>query len=108
MFIAMNRFKIRPGQERAFEEVWKNRDSHLGGLPGFKEFHLLRGPESTEHTLYSSHTVWRSKQHFDAWTHSDAFKTAHKNAGSHGDLYLEHPHFEGFEVVQTLESSAET
>lgn len=105
MFIAMNRFKIKPGQEQAFEQVWKARDSHLDGLPGFEEFHLLKGPETNEHTLYSSHTVWQSKQCFEDWTRSDAFKRAHKNAGNHGDLYLEHPHFEGFEVVQILESS---
>lgn len=106
MFIAMNRFKVRLGQEAAFEQVWKSRDSHLDGLPGFEQFHLLQGPATDEYTLYSSHTVWQSKSDFDNWTHSDAFKKAHRNAGSHGDLYLEHPRFEGFEVVQTIESTA--
>ncbi|ASJ76881.1 antibiotic biosynthesis monooxygenase family protein [Granulosicoccus antarcticus] len=108
MFIAMNRFKIRPGSEKAFEAIWESRDSHLNEVPGFKEFHLLRGPEAEDYTLYSSHTVWRSKESFDAWTHSEAFKKAHKGAGSHGDVYLEHPQFEGFEVVQASSRAEST
>ena len=39
MFIAMNRFKIVLGKEKEFEEVWKNRDTHLNDVHGFKEFH---------------------------------------------------------------------
>ncbi len=106
MFIAMNRFKVRLGKESLFEQVWKSRDSRLSALPGFEEFHLLRGPETADYTLYSSHTVWHTKADFEAWTRSEAFRHAHKNAGSHGDLYLDHPNFEGFEVVQTLRAEA--
>ena len=29
MFIAMNRFHIVLGKENEFEEVWRNRDTHL-------------------------------------------------------------------------------
>ena len=36
-----------------------SRDSHLDKVPGFVEFHLLRGPEAEDHTLYASHTVWK-------------------------------------------------
>ena len=72
MFIAMNRFSVLPGQEKAFEAVWLGRDSHLNGVPGFVAFHLLRGPTGEDHTLYSSHTLWRSKEAFEAWTRSEA------------------------------------
>jgi len=102
MFIAMNRFKVARGQEVEFEEVWRARDSRLDTVPGFQTFHLLRGPEAEEHTLFSSHTVWESRDAFEAWTKSDAFRTAHRDAGSHKGLYLGHPQFEGFEVVLTL------
>ena len=44
MFIAMNRFRIARGSEEAFEQVWLNRDSQLNTVPGFVEFHLLKGP----------------------------------------------------------------
>lgn len=102
MYIAMNRFQVTKGSEEAFEAVWRSRDTHLDSVPGFVEFHLLRGPEAADHTLYASHTVWESHAAFDAWTKSEAFRAAHRNAGEHKPLYLGHPQFEGFEVRQTL------
>jgi heme-degrading monooxygenase HmoA len=102
MFIAMNRFKVIPGSEAAFETVWTSRDTHLRGVPGFVVFHLLRGPEREDHVLYSSHTIWRSKSDFEAWTTSEAFRQAHRGAGGNRPLYLGHPEFEGFEVLQTV------
>ena len=66
MFVAMNRFKVAPGSEAAFEEVWKSRDSRLREVPGFVEFHLLRGPATEEHVLYASHTIWRSREDFES------------------------------------------
>jgi heme-degrading monooxygenase HmoA len=102
MFIAMNRFQVLKGSEAAFERVWAERDSYLQDVPGFMEFHLLRGPEGEDHTLYSSHTVWQSKSAFESWTTSEAFRRAHKDAGQNKPLYLGHPKFEGFEVRQTL------
>ena len=104
MFIAMNRFQVKKGSEADFEHVWMSRETHLEELPGFVEFHLLKGPEAEDHTLYSSHTVWQSREAFEAWTKSEQFRKAHANAGSQttGSLYLGHPKFEGFEVRQTV------
>lgn len=104
MFIAMNRFQVARGQEQAFEELWASRDSFLAGVPGFVEFHLLRGPEAEDHTLFASHTIWASRSDFEAWTRSEAFRQAHKDAGtgSTRSLYLGPPRFEGFEAVQTV------
>lgn len=104
MFIAMNRFKVKKGSEQAFENVWSSRESYLDRMKGFVEFHLLKGPEAEDHTLYSSHTVWASKADFEAWTKSEEFRMSHARAGNErtGPLYLEHPKFEGFEVRQTL------
>ena len=99
MFIAMNRFKIVLGKEQEFEKVWRERDTHLNNVEGFKEFHLIKGETNSEFSLYASHSVWSSKQDFINWTKSDAFRLAHKNAGQHKDLYLGAPNFEGFEVV---------
>ena len=99
MFIAMNRFKIAKGSEQDFEAVWANRDSHLETVPGFKQFHLVRGPEREDHVLYASHSTWESEDAFLAWTKSEAFREAHKNAGDNRGLYLGHPEMEGFTVV---------
>ena len=106
MYIAMNRFKVALGSEAAFEHVWTSRDTHLKKVPGFVEFHLLRGPRREDHVLYSSHTIWSDQAAFEGWTKSEAFRAAHRNAGNVGrgdtPLYLGHPEFEGFEVVQTV------
>lgn len=99
MFIAMNRFRIVKGREAEFETVWRNRDSRLADVPGFKEFQLLRGPETDEHTLFASHSVWSDRAAFEAWTKSEAFRKAHAGAGDARGLYLGHPEFEGFETV---------
>ena len=99
MFIAMNRFRIALGSESVFEDLWRKRESHLGGVPGFREFHLLKGPADDDARLYASHTVWESRQAFEAWTESESFRRAHANARAPKGTYLDHPRFEGFEVV---------
>ena len=104
MFIAMNRFRVKKGSEDAFEKVWLSRDTHLDQVPGFVEFHLLKGASTDEQTLYASHTIWQSRAAFEAWTKSEHFREAHRNAGDNKGLYLDHPQFEGFEVRQTVTS----
>jgi heme-degrading monooxygenase HmoA len=102
MFIAMNRFKVLPGSEAAFEEVWASRDTQLPSVPGFISFNLLRGPVRDDHVLYASHTIWRDKAAFEDWTRSEAFRQAHRNAGGNRPMYLGHPDFEGFDVIQSV------
>lgn len=102
MFIAMNRFEVKLGSEADFEAVWLSRDTHLKEVPGFVSFELLRGPEREGHRLYASHSLWRSREAFEAWTRSEAFRLAHKDAGDNRGLYAGHPQFEGFEVLQEV------
>ena len=106
MFIAMNRFRVLPGQEQAFEEVWLGRETHLEDVPGFVSFQLLRGPRAEDHTLYSSHSIWASKAAFEGWTKSEAFRLAHRDAGQGKALYAGPPNFEGFEVLQDVRGRA--
>lgn len=99
MFVAMNRFKIAAGKEADFIEIWRKRESHLDQVPGFKNFNLLQGPGNDEFTLFASHSIWESKEAFEAWTRSEAFRQAHASAGSSKGIYLGPPQFEGFEAV---------
>jgi heme-degrading monooxygenase HmoA len=99
MFIAMNRFRIAPGREAEFIEVWRQRDSRLAEVPGFKTFNLLQGQSTADATIFVSHSTWDSAAAFEAWTRSESFRAAHASAGQQRGLYLGPPQFEGFEVV---------
>ncbi len=99
MFIAMNRFRVKKGSEEDFEKVWLSRDSHLDKVPGFVEFHLLRGPEHDDFTLYASHTIWQNRATFEAWTKSEAFTAGHRQGGSMSGVLATHPEARLFEAV---------
>lgn len=104
MYIAMNRFRVIKERTHDFEQLWINRESHLHEVPGFVEFHLLKGPEREDHQLYSSHTVWRSYDDFVGWTKSDAFRKAHARAGNSTTqpMMAGPSEFEGFHVIQEV------
>lgn len=102
MYLTMNRFKVKAGEEAAFETIWKTRDSHLTTVPGFVSFHLFKGTEAEGIRLYASHTMWESEAAFKDWTKSEAFRAAHKGAGSHQGVVVAHPQLEVFESVQHI------
>ena len=64
MYIAMNRFKIVLGKEQQFEDIWRNRDSHLENVPGFIDFNLIKGSSNENFTLYASHSRWNTEQDY--------------------------------------------
>jgi len=99
MYIAMNRFKISNERADDFIEIWKTRNSRLDAVDGFKEFKLLKGPQDDVSTLFVSHSFWKSQTDFQNWTESDHFKEAHRGAKTPEGTHLEHPKFEGFEIV---------
>ena len=99
MYIAMNRFRIALGSEQDFINIWKNRETHLNDVPGFRDFHLLQGPTDETCTLFASHSIWESGEAFENWTRSEAFRAAHANAATTKRIYLGPPQFEGFSVV---------
>ena len=108
MYLTMNRFKVKPGQETAFEAVWQARNSHLRQMPGFVSFDLLRGPEVEGLRLYASHAVWESEEAFRGWTKSEAFRDSHKTAGAATmrEILAGPPQLELFESVPGLGVSA--
>jgi heme-degrading monooxygenase HmoA len=79
--------------------MWRERESYLDQVPGFRTFHLLKGEAKEDHTPYVSHSQWSSREDFVAWTDSEAFRKAHSQARSPEGMHLSHPRFEGFEVI---------
>lgn len=87
MFIAMNRFQVNRGQESAFEEMWRGRETYLQEVPGFLAFSLLRNWLSEDVTTeYISHSTWASREDFEAWTNSEAFTRGHAQGSVQGIL----------------------
>ncbi|GEC61886.1 MULTISPECIES: antibiotic biosynthesis monooxygenase family protein [Gluconobacter] len=104
MYIAMNRFRVRPDSEEAFRKKWLDRDVLLRTVPGFVSFQFLRGPAMEDYVLYASHTVWASYDAFIGWTRSEEFRAAHAGAGQGPVLTLGPPVFEGFQVLQDIQA----
>ncbi len=79
VFVAMNRFKVLEGKEEAFEKRWAERESKLEGMDGFLTFLLLRRDalKAEDGFNYSTLTVWRNRDAFDAWRASSANAKAH-------------------------------
>ena len=104
MYIAMNRFKVIKGHEEEFERRWLGRDTYLDQLPGFVEFHLLRGPGSRRsHALFLAYGVGEQGRlrELDA---VGAVSRLAPQRRRHKPLHLGHPEFEGFETIQTLKN----
>jgi heme-degrading monooxygenase HmoA len=100
MFLAMNRFQVNQGREKDFIEIWRSRDSYLDQVPGFKSFNLLQGATENGITLFASHSEWESRQAFEDWTRSEAFRKAHAGAGKNSDgIYAGPPKLELLESV---------
>ena len=100
MFVAMNHFRVAEGKGDVFEATWRERKSYLHEVPGFIQFHLVKGKDAADGShAYASHVIWDTKQAFLDWTHSEAFKKAHGQKRMPEDVLLGHPQFKGWEAV---------
>ena len=99
MYLAMNRFAIAPGMEAGFEKIWRERETFLEEVPGFVSFALFKGASDDTQSLYASHSVWESKEAFEAWTQSEHFGKAHAQANAPKGTYLGPPNLELFDQV---------
>lgn len=103
MFVAMNHFSVDPTRSVEFEEHWRKRETFLAEVPGFLRFALLRGDEPGE---YVSHSTWESREAFEAWTRSEAFRKAHAQARTPEGVLVGHPRLRLFEALLTQEAPA--
>lgn len=99
MYIAMNHFRVEPTRAAEFERAWRERQSYLAEVPGFREFHLLRGPLEEGAQLYASHTVWADEGAFLRWTESEQFRRAHAQGGQTVKYLQGPPRLVGWQAV---------
>lgn len=80
MYVVMNRLSVNPKYAEAFEERFRSRVGAVDNMPGFVRNMVLR-PEA-EGEPYVVFTMWESKEAFEAWTQSDAFRKGHARSGT--------------------------
>ena len=80
MFVVMNRISVNPDFADAFEDRFSQRAGAVDKMPGFIRNLVLR--PSTPDDPYVVMTMWESKQAFEAWTQSDAFRKGHARSGT--------------------------
>jgi len=54
--------------------------------------------------VFVSHSLWDSREAFRAWTESEAFAKAHRQARMPEGVLLGHPQLEGYEIVDLSKS----
>ena len=104
MFVVMNRISVNPTYAEQFEERFRSRAGEVDKMPGFIRNQVLR-PDTPDEP-YIVMTYWQSKQDFENWVDSDAFKKGHSRSGTLSqDAFRGPPKLESFEVV--LDSASE-
>ncbi|CEF57296.1 hypothetical protein AGA_2613 [Acetobacter ghanensis] len=103
MFVAMNRFKVRPEKEAEFRSRWLDREVLLRTAPGFLMIQFMRGDVQPAYVAYASQTIWASREAYEAWRKSELFHIAHKGMGQGEPLTLEKREFSGYDVLRTVE-----
>lgn len=80
MITVANRIFVRPEFAEAFEARFRERAGLVDRMPGFAGNYVLRPTGSGE--PYIVLTLWESRDAFEAWTRSDAFRQGHARSGS--------------------------
>jgi Uncharacterized enzyme involved in biosynthesis of extracellular polysaccharides len=80
MITTMNRIFVKPEYRDQFEETFRKRAGLVDKMPGFMGNQVLR--PTSEGDPYIVLTHWASRQDFENWTSSDAFKQGHARSSS--------------------------
>jgi heme oxygenase (staphylobilin-producing) len=80
MIAVTNTISIRKGHGRAVAERFKNPKG-VHQMPGFVRIELFLSEGDEEHDELKVSTLWESKEAFEGWKNSDAFRQAHAGRG---------------------------
>lgn len=99
MIIVMNRLLLSEEHAAEIAARLATGNGELEETPGFVEFRLLAPAEPEGAHIVM--TMWESKEHFEAWTQSDAFRRAHGDRAGMASALRGRPVLESYEVVAT-------
>lgn len=81
-FVAINVLTVPEAMRDELERRFGARAGEVEKSDGFEAFELLRPVEGTDR--YLVYTRWASREHFEAWTSSQAFGRGHAQASQSG------------------------
>jgi heme-degrading monooxygenase HmoA len=80
MIAVANRIYVNPEYGEEFEARFRDRAGLVDQMPGFILNQVLR--PVNEGDPYVVWTLWETREHFDAWVRSDAFREGHARSGT--------------------------
>jgi heme-degrading monooxygenase HmoA len=87
IFLAQNRYSVKPGNEVEFETNWRNRDKQsLINTPGFLGFFIQRRAalKPDDSFNYIETSLWKKKENFESWFNAFREQLLAKNGSSDG------------------------
>ncbi|SDI72992.1 antibiotic biosynthesis monooxygenase family protein [Alteribacillus bidgolensis] len=76
MYVVMNELHVPNEAKEAMKGRFGKSADNMKAVPGCLDFMFLEQDE--ENGKQVVFTKWESKQHYEDWLHSDAFKKAHQ------------------------------
>ncbi len=65
MFVAMSRFRVRPGQEKMVRDAFAERPMRVDEQPGFVRMEVLSPTDQTNEFWLI--TMWTDRESFETW-----------------------------------------
>ena len=94
MIVVMNRVPVAEGYSDDFLERFRTRTGLVDGHSGFIRNLVLKPLKGDNHVVM---TFWETREQFEAWTRSDAFKEAHSRVPPK-EMFKGHGELEIYEV----------
>ena len=97
MFVSTNRLRTESGRGFELEERFRKNSGVAEQADGFLGFEMWKVESEADYEEYLIVTHWESKEAHRQWTHSDAFKAAHRG-GVRADYMVGHPQLTNYDV----------
>ncbi|GAB7389078.1 hypothetical protein BSNK01_29160 [Bacillaceae bacterium] len=81
MYVVMNVLEVPEEGKGKMIELFSKSAENMKKVPGCLEFQFLNSTQENKQIVY---TKWESKEAFEAWTKSEAFRKAHEERRTSG------------------------
>lgn len=100
--VRVNAITVPPERADELEARFAARAGEVAKMPGFEAFELLAPTDGRD--VYLVYTRWRSREDFEAWLESPAFRHGHRAHDTQGPVSSQSELW-AFDVVQHEEAA---